>query len=238
MLSITLFKQPFLQKYPSQSRLLFSREFVPPSKSYYAIQFFRQLTSDFSFRLNLDKKTKIDEFNTFYKVYYCKLWRPTLLHEKNLFKPIYSKKYQVREKTNVEPLIPMDDQEIISPYSINTIHSKVYMRSSFFLLFSKWHVWLIFDQLTGITDLANYSLRKYPLYDLMRRSIRNVPGSLQCKLEDYFVHRDHIRISCTDVKFSPCVWLALCARLALTFDKNINLVSDKKISSAPLFIRD
>ena len=56
--------------------------------------------------------------------------------KKNLFKPIYSKKYQVREKTNVEPLIPMDDQEIISPYSINTIYSKVYMRSSFFLSFS------------------------------------------------------------------------------------------------------
>ena len=55
---------------------------------------------------------------------------------KNLFKPIYSKKYQVREKTNVEPLIPMGDQEIISPYSINTIYSKVYMHSSFFLLFS------------------------------------------------------------------------------------------------------
>ena len=58
----------------------------------------------------------------------------------NLFKPIYSRKYQVREKTNVEPLIPMDDQEIISPYSINTIHSKVYMRSFFLLLFSNRHV--------------------------------------------------------------------------------------------------
>ena len=60
--------------------------------------------------------------------------------KKHLFKPIYSKKYQVREETNVEPLIPMDDQEIISPYSINTIHSKVYMRSFFLLLFSNWHV--------------------------------------------------------------------------------------------------
>ena len=40
----------------------------------------------------------------------------------------------------MEPLIPMDDQEIISPYSINTIYSKVYMRSSFFLLFSNRHI--------------------------------------------------------------------------------------------------
>ena len=40
----------------------------------------------------------------------------------------------------MEPLIPVDDQEIISPYSINTIYSKVYMRSSFFLLFSNRHV--------------------------------------------------------------------------------------------------
>ena len=60
--------------------------------------------------------------------------------KKNLFKPIYSKKYQVREKTNVEPLIPMDDQEIISPYSISTIDSKVHMRSFFLLLFSNRHV--------------------------------------------------------------------------------------------------
>ena len=59
---------------------------------------------------------------------------------KKIFKPIYTEKYQVREKTNVEPLLPMGDQEIISPYSINTIHSKVYMRSSFLLLFSNWHV--------------------------------------------------------------------------------------------------
>ena len=161
-------------------------------------------------------------------------------------------------------LVPMDDQEIISPYSINTIHSKVYMRSFFLLLFSNWHV-SDCDRYTevrygdkkennekkrcqraaphlhlstGITDLANYSLRKYPLYDLMRRSIRNVPGSLQCKHEDHFVHRDHIRISCTDVNFSPRVWFALYARLALTFDKNINLVLEKKISSASIFIRD
>ena len=60
--------------------------------------------------------------------------------KKNLFKPIYSRKYQVREKTNVEPLIPMDDQEIISPYSISTIDSKVHMRSFFLLLFSNRHV--------------------------------------------------------------------------------------------------
>ena len=96
---------------------------------------------------------------------------------------------------------------------------------------------LIFSS-TGITDLTNYSLRKYPLYDLIRRSIRNFPGSLQCILEDHFIHRDHIRISCTDVYFSPCVWLALRALLALTFDKNISLVLDKKISSASIFIRD
>ena len=140
----------------------------------------------------------------------------------------------------MEPLIPMDDQEIISPYSINTIYSKVYMRSSFFLFFSNRHtdydrytevcygdkiennekknnnydvsalhltprvLRLIFSS-TGITDLANYSLRKYPLYDLMRRSIRNFPGSLQCILEDHFIHRDHICISCSDVYFSPFV---------------------------------
>ena len=55
------------------------------------------------------------------------------LSTKNKFKPIYSKKYQVREKTNLEPLIPMGDQEIISPYYINTICSKVYSRP-FFLL--------------------------------------------------------------------------------------------------------
>ena len=61
------------------------------------------------------------------------------LSTKKKFKPIYSKKYQVREETNVDPLIPMDDQEIISHYSINTIYSKVYMRSSFFLFFSNWH---------------------------------------------------------------------------------------------------
>ena len=58
------------------------------------------------------------------------------LSTKNKFKLIYSKKYKVREKTNLEPLIPMGDQEIISPYSINTIHSKVYMRSFSLLLFS------------------------------------------------------------------------------------------------------
>ena len=156
------------------------------------------------------------------------------LSTKNKFKPIYSKKYQVREKTNLEPLIPMGDQEIISPYYINTICSKVYSRPFFFL--SNWHVsdcdrnaevnfggekkkqqWEkkkkrcqraaphsqssatdFFS--TGITDFANYSLRKYPLYDLMRWSIWNVPGPLQFKLEDHFVHRDHIRISCTDGK--------------------------------------
>ena len=179
------------------------------------------------------------------------------LSTKNKFKPIYSKKYQVREKTNLEPLIPMGDQEIISPYYINTICSKVYSRPFFFL--SNWHVsdcdrnaevyfggekkknnnekkkkkmsarctslpefcdWFFS---TGITDFANYNLRKYPLYDLMRWSIWNVPGPLQFKLEDHFVHRDHIRISCTDVKFSPRVWLALRARLALTFERNINL---------------
>ena len=32
--------------------------------------------------------------------------------KKKKFKPIYSKKYKLREKTNLEPLIPMDDQEI------------------------------------------------------------------------------------------------------------------------------
>ena len=81
--------------------------------------------------------------------------------------------------------------------------------------------WFFFS--TGITDFANHSLRKYALYDLMHRSIRNVPGPLQFKLEDHFVHRDHICISCTDVNFSPRVWLALRARLALTFERNINL---------------
>ena len=60
------------------------------------------------------------------------------LSTKNKFKPIYSKKYQVREKTNLEPLIPMGDQEIISPYYINTICSKVYSCPFFFL--SNWHV--------------------------------------------------------------------------------------------------
>ena len=60
------------------------------------------------------------------------------LSTKNKFKPIYSKKYQVREKTNLEPLIPMGDQEIISPYYINTICSKVYSHPFFFL--SNWHV--------------------------------------------------------------------------------------------------
>ena len=60
------------------------------------------------------------------------------LSTKNKFKPIYSKKYQVREKTNLEPLIPMGDQEIISPYYINTICSKVYSRP--FFLLSNWHV--------------------------------------------------------------------------------------------------
>ena len=34
------------------------------------------------------------------------------LSTKKKFKPIYSKKYKLREKTNLEPLIPMDDQEI------------------------------------------------------------------------------------------------------------------------------
>ena len=106
---------------------------------------------------------------------------------KKIFKPIYTEKYQVREKTNVEPLIPMGDQEIISPYSINTIHSKVYMRSSFLLLFSNWHVSdcdrhtevryggekrraaphsqssaTDFFFSTGITDFADYSLRNTP----------------------------------------------------------------------------
>ena len=60
------------------------------------------------------------------------------LSTKNKFKPIYSKKYKVREKTNLEPLIPMGDQEIISPYYINTICSKVYSCPFFFL--SNWHV--------------------------------------------------------------------------------------------------
>ena len=34
------------------------------------------------------------------------------LSTKKKFKPIYSKKYKLREKTNLEPLIPMGDQEI------------------------------------------------------------------------------------------------------------------------------
>ena len=78
---------------------------------------------------------------------------------------------------------------------------------------------------TGITDFANYSLRKYPIYDLMRRSIWNVPGPLQFKLEDHFVHRDHICIIAQVISLfdSPRVWLALRARLALTFERNINL---------------
>ena len=60
------------------------------------------------------------------------------LSTKKKFKPIYSKKYKLREKTNLEPLIPMGDQEIISPYYINTICSKVYSRP--FFLLSNWHV--------------------------------------------------------------------------------------------------
>ena len=60
------------------------------------------------------------------------------LSTKKKFKPIYSKKYKVREKTNLEPLIPMGDQEIISPYYLYTIFSKVYSRPFFFL--SNWHV--------------------------------------------------------------------------------------------------
>ena len=59
------------------------------------------------------------------------------LSTKNKFKPISSKKYKVREKTNVEPLIPMGDQKIISPYYLNTIYSKVYSRPFSFL--SNWH---------------------------------------------------------------------------------------------------
>ena len=83
--------------------------------------------------------------------------------------------------------------------------------------------WFFFS--TGITDFANYSLRKYALYDLMHRSIRNVPGPLQFKLEDHFVHRDHICIIAQVISLfdSPRVWLALRARLALTFERNINL---------------
>ena len=42
--------------------------------------------------------------------------------KRNLFKPMYSKKYKVREITNVEPFISMSDENIISPYNINTIH--------------------------------------------------------------------------------------------------------------------
>ena len=55
------------------------------------------------------------------------------LSTKNKFRPISSKKYKVREKTNVEPLIPMGDQKIISPYYLNTIYSKVYSRPFSFL---------------------------------------------------------------------------------------------------------
>ena len=55
------------------------------------------------------------------------------LSTKKKFKPIYSKKYKVREKTNLEPLIPMGDQKIISPHYLNTIYSKVYSRPFFFL---------------------------------------------------------------------------------------------------------
>ena len=40
-------------------------------------------------------------------------------------------------------------------------------------------------------------------------------------LGDHFVHRDHIHISCTDVTFSPRLWLALSTRLALTCTRNI-----------------
>ena len=41
-------------------------------------------------------------------------------------------------------------------------------------------------------------------------------------LGDHFVHRDHIHISCTDVTFSPRLWLALSTRLALACTRNIN----------------
>ena len=98
------------------------------------------LTSDVSFRLNLVKKTRLMSLTHFTRFTNANYEDQHFSTRKNLFKPIYSKKYQVREKTNVEPLIPMGDQEIISPYSINTIYSKVYMHSSFFLLFSNWHV--------------------------------------------------------------------------------------------------
>ena len=84
------------------------------------------LTSGVSFRLNLDKKTRL--IDTFYKVYYCKLWRPTLLHEKNLFKPIYSRKYQVRKETNVEPFSshgwPRDNFSLQHQYnSFKSVHA-------------------------------------------------------------------------------------------------------------------
>ena len=155
------------------------------------------------------------------------------LSTKNKFKPIYSKKYKLREKTNLEPLIPMGDQEINkqfiqkctgalsfsslidtyqtvkeTPKSISGVKKKKKTNEkkkdvSALHLTPRVLRLIIFS--TGITDFANYSLRKYPLYDLIRRSIRNVPGPLQFKLEDHFVHRDHICISCTDVNFSPRV---------------------------------
>ena len=179
------------------------------------------------------------------------------LSTKNKFKPIYSKKYQVREKTNLEPLIPMGDQEIISPYYINTICSKVYSRPFFFL--SNWHVsdcdrnaevnfggekkkqqWEkkkkrcqraaphsqssatdFFS--TGITDFANYSLRKYPYMilcaDQFEMSRVHCSSNLRIIL---FTGITYASVAQT-VKFSPRVWLALRAHLALTFERNINL---------------
>ena len=117
------------------------------------------------------------------------------LSTKKKFKPIYSKKYKLREKTNLEPLIPMDDQEINkqfiqkctgalyfsslidtyqtvkeTPKSISGVKKKKPMRKkkdvSALHLTPRVLRLIIFS--TGITDFANYSLRKYPLYDVMR----------------------------------------------------------------------
>ena len=116
------------------------------------------------------------------------------LSTKKKFKLIYSKKYKLREKTNLEPLIPIGDQEISkqfiqkctvalsfsslidtyqtvteTPKSISGAKKKKKKDVSALHLTPRVLRLIFFS--TGITDFANYSLRKYPLYDLMRRSI-------------------------------------------------------------------
>ena len=116
------------------------------------------------------------------------------LSTKKKFKLIYSKKYKLREKTNLEPLIPIGDQEISkqfiqkctvalsfsslidtyqtvteTPRSISGVKKKKKKDVSALHLTPRVLRLIFFS--TGITDFANYSLRKYPLYDLMRRSI-------------------------------------------------------------------